>query len=179
MKKAICLTFALLIALFLTGCGEKKPDLPDKSAETALQSIMDKSGTELGEEGFPPVEGMALTTNDLDDEGVNFGITPAQFGDYVSEAYISKALFTTSPFEVALFKCKDAEAALAVKNAIADNYFTGKWVCVFPKQAFTADAGQYVLLAATEDTHAPVIQKYFAEEFGVDAGNVNKFYTFE
>ncbi len=180
MKKTVCLIGALIFTLLLGGCGAKEtPGLPDVSAETALQSIMDKSKAELGETEFPMVGNMALTEAELDDEGKNYGLTPAQLGETVTEAHISKAMMSTSPFEVVLFKCKDAESALAVKNSIADNYFAGKWICVFPKQAFTADAGQYVLLAATEDTQAPVLQKYFAEEFGVEKGNVNKFYTFE
>jgi hypothetical protein len=105
------------------------------------------------------------------------GLTPEQFGQYVSEAYVSVAAISAFAHEVALIRCADAGAAAEVRKLVALGFDSGQWVCVSPDQSYVMGSGEYVLLVATSDPGADAIKAAFAALAGGDSGDADVFFT--
>jgi hypothetical protein len=115
-----------------------------------------------------------ITENDCENK---LGITPAQFGADVEEAYMALAAIGTHAFEVVLIKTKGNESASTLKKAIADGYDSRKWICVLPEQSFVVDSGRFVLLGSVPNDTAEAFQTAFDDYFENNTlGTVNTFY---
>jgi hypothetical protein len=173
---------ALVIAtaMILTGCGAN--DGAAKPADTISGALPDVLGTVLaganellGEgQGF----GMSLDSEITAENSQGMlGLTPEQFGQYVTEAYASNAAIMSFAHEVALVKCQDAEAAAEVKQLIADGFDSKKWVCVTPDQSYVIDSGSYVLLVATTNEGGEALKQSFETVAQGNVGEIKVFYT--
>jgi hypothetical protein len=105
------------------------------------------------------------------------GLTAAQFGEYVTDAYAANAMIMSFAHEIALVKCVDAAAALQVKDLIAGGFNSGKWICVFPEQSFTVECGSYVLLVASSAANGTAVTRSLSDLARSNIGLVNIFYT--
>jgi hypothetical protein len=105
------------------------------------------------------------------------GLTPEQFTEYVTGAYVSNSALSTSAHEIALVKCKDQSAAAEVKQLMAQGFDSGKWVCVMPDESSVIDSGSYVLLISTISQYADALTASFSDLAANNVGEKNIFYT--
>lgn len=203
MKKNLIVILTLMLALssVLAGCKASIPPAATPTAPAASATpVQTPAPTTPAPEPTDTATGLSGGTKDilaalfkkaaLDfdtfDETVTaencqsyLGLTPEQLAEYAEEASASPAAMNVSAHLMALVKCKDAAAAAEVKKLVAEGFDAGRWVCVFPDQAFVVDAGAYVLLVATYDEIAAPVQDAFLEMAGADAGEVDTFFNFE
>lgn len=165
----------LCLALLLSACAPAEQ--PDGEGNTELSGTLEEIMNEIiaaAEYDFPQPFVEDVTA---DSASSYLGLTAEQFNTYVQECYALNAAITTQAHLMALVKCTDATAAATVKGLIADNFDSGRWICVMPEQSFVVDSGSYVLLASTYNDAAEAIKTGFAAVAGDSAGEVDVFYT--
>jgi predicted small secreted protein len=177
MKKFFAALFAALTlaALALAACEKKEEEVgADIDTMAALQSIMEAARSAAGEGVFVPVTLDGEVSNDNSEN--KLGLTPEQFGQYVTEGCYMTAGIATQAFEVVLVKCIDYASAKEVKSLAAKGYNSGKWICALPEQCFVIDSGRFVMLGAVYDNTSELFLTAFKDQFETTAGEVNKFY---
>ncbi|MDR1069873.1 MAG: DUF4358 domain-containing protein [Gracilibacteraceae bacterium] len=187
MKKIILLAVSLLLLLTFSACGgggtppaASTPPPAEVPADTLtgetveiLAAVVAAAG-EAAEAPLPQSFEDQVTAENC--QGM-LGLTPEQFAEYVTDAYVSNAALTTSAHEVALVKCNDPAAAAEVKALIAEGFDSQKWVCVLPDESSVVDSGSYVLLLATSSDYAEALTAGFTALAADNTGEKIVFYT--
>jgi hypothetical protein len=153
------------------GGGALAGELPD-----ILSALMEKANGILDEGNR-----FGMTLNDQVTAETcqgKLGLSPEQFGMYVSDAYASTAAISAFAHEVAIIRCKDAAAAAEVKKLAAEGFDPMQWVCVAPDRCYVVDSGEYVLLVATVDPGAGAIEQAFAEMAASGGGTAGEAVVF-
>ncbi|MDR1605136.1 MAG: DUF4358 domain-containing protein [Gracilibacteraceae bacterium] len=181
-KNNIRLVLALLLLFTLTACsgGGGAPAQPAPPADTLTGELPEiiaaliAGANENLTEKLPQSFEDPVTAENC--QGM-LGLTPEQFSEYVTEAYVSNSALTTSAHEIALVKCLDQAAAAEVKNLIAQGFDSGKWVCVMPDESSVIDSGSYVLLLSTAAQYADALTASFTALAADNTGEKNVFYS--
>ncbi|MDR0851251.1 MAG: DUF4358 domain-containing protein [Clostridiales Family XIII bacterium] len=189
MKKTLII-FALTLMLVLTtfsgcssgGTGDGSTDGTAAATDTLtgdtsgiLEDILSGADETLADSDKLPPNFIDPVTAD-NAQGM-LGLSPDEFGEYVSEAYAATGALTTSAYEVALIKCTDFDAAAEVKALVAGGFESGKWICVMPEQSFTVESGSYVLLAVSSKAGGDAILESFTAAADGNVGDADMFYT--
>lgn len=151
--------------------GNEEPAEPPKlegSAGELLKGILAAADAEL-----PMSFETALTA----ESATGVGLTAEEFEEYVEEGQVSTAAINVSAHEVILLKCKDADAAIAVKALVASGYDSGKWICVRPDKSVAVEADVYVLLIASTSANVESLLEVFETTAGDKIGEVNEFFS--
>ena len=88
------------------------------------------------------------------------GITADDFGKYVESAVVSIPMMMAQAHHTILVKCKDAESAVAIKDAIEKGFDPGRWVCVQAEKIYCGISGTHVYMVAS---NADWADKLFAK----------------
>lgn len=148
----------------------------EKSAAAMLTKITGKAEEELGDEEKIP---MSFDSEIKAEASTGIGLKTEQFEEYVEEGQISTAALTTSAHEIAVLKCKDENAALAVKALIAANYDSGKRVGVTPEKSAVVNFENYVLLVSSSEKIVETVLDTVKSEADDKAGEPNEFFPKE
>lgn len=181
--------FVLLAAAVLSGCGSsggsdgaggsngaggEPVDTLSGGVLEILEGVLRDADSALSDDDRMPQTFKDPVTADTA-QGM-LGLTPEQYGEYVTEAYVATGALMTSAHEVALIKCKDFDAAEAVKDLVAGGFDSAKWICVMPEESFVVDSGSYVLLAAVGTAAGDAIIESFTAAAGGNVGDANVFF---
>ncbi|MDR0916910.1 MAG: DUF4358 domain-containing protein [Oscillospiraceae bacterium] len=181
MKKTLVLLISLLLLVTVfTGCGEKTYKY-DGTTEEFLAAVVNGATATLGEDNYPFSETLPLVSADSSNENApNYiGLTQEQITQYVAESCISSALFSTSPHQVLIVKCKSAADTSAVATAIASGFDSGRWICVIPDRSETVVVGEYVFLLVSKNATVDALESSLKTVTGDDALKFNVFFTAE
>lgn len=151
--------------------GDGEPAEPPKlegSAKELLQGILAATDAELP---------MSFESDVTTETATGVGLTAEEFEEYVEEGQVSTAAINVSAHEVVMLKCKDADAAVAVRALVASGYDSGKWICVRPDKSVAAQADVYVLLVASTEKTADALIDTFKTAAGDKLGEVDEFFT--
>ena len=158
MKKLIAILLLAALALSVVACGTTTPNddttLPTDTITGDLVEIL------LGlDEGV--IEIMAETAA-VDAESSEWlaGITADDYANYVESLAISMPMMMAQAHHEILVKCKDAESALAIKDAIEKGFDPGRWVCVQAEKIYCGISGTHVYMVAS---NADWADKLFAK----------------
>ncbi len=180
MKKfgLLLIILTLVMGTFLAACSPGTPTTPSTteeelllkgSAEEVLGQILDQAQLDQGTFDEPL---------DQDNCESYTGLSYSEIQELAADGFSSQAAINVVPHLVVVLQGKDKEAADQLKEAIVDKFDSHRWVCVMPDQSFVVTAGQYVLLAATNNEDAGKLKAAFAELAGSAADAVNEFFTF-
>ena len=174
MKKKLTITLALILALSaaLMGCA-KGPGAEDTKLSGATNDILAAVFKSSG------LDFMTFDEQVTEETSESFlGLTPEQMKENVDDAYVTTAAINVHAHLTALVKAKDAAAAQKVKELIAENFDSGRWICVFPEQSLVIDSGAYVLLVSSSKEEGDALKNAFVELAGEKSvGEENLFFT--
>ncbi len=165
MKKLIAIFLLATLALGAVACGNTNTGDNDTSAAddttaapdetTAAPAPTDTISGDILElviglnTGVMPEE-LMLDNVALDASLAGFvGLEEADYTTYVTEGALSMPMMMSQAHRVALLKCKDAEAALTVKDKIEAGFDPGTWVCVQAEKIYCGISGTYVYFVAS------------------------------
>ncbi len=167
MKKTLAMLLCTLM-LLCAGCAGGNND-PSSSGELAgssseaLAQVLD--GADYGE--TPALGEEALTAENC--EGT-LGLSAEDFEQYVTDGTLSYAQISAVAHLSAMLKCKDADSAVAVRDALAEKFNVHRWVCVIPERVFAVNAGEYVFFTASFTDYANALYESFTALAGEGVG---------
>ena len=88
------------------------------------------------------------------------GITADDYAKYVESLAICMPMMMAQAHHEIIVKCKDAESALAIKDAIEKGFDPGRWVCVQAEKIYCGISGTHVYMVAS---NADWADKLFAK----------------
>ncbi|MDR0935414.1 MAG: hypothetical protein LBM98_01885 [Oscillospiraceae bacterium] len=158
------------------------PEAPDASGgglsgstSEILDSVLALGNEALGADDSLP---MTFPSDVTADNSQNMlGLDADQFGTYVAEAVAHTAAISTTPYEVALIRCNDSDAAAEVRKLVAAGFDSNKWICVIPDESFVMQSGEYVFLGVARAGEALYLKEGFAEIAGISANDADVFFT--
>ena len=161
MKKLIAILLLAALALSVVACGTTTPtgDTTDTTTAapeetTAAPLPTDTITGDLVEivRGFGDgvleimVEPMAV---DAESSEWLAGITADDYAKYVESLAICMPMMMAQAHHEIIVKCKDAESALAIKDAIEKGFDPGRWVCVQAEKIICGISGTHVYMVAS------------------------------
>ena len=81
--------------------------------------------------------------------GYQAGISADDFTKYIETFAVSIPMMNAQAHHTFIAKCKDAESALALKDAVEEGFDPGRWVCVTPEKMYLGISGTYVYFVAS------------------------------
>ena len=175
MKKFFCLVAATVLLLSFAACNPV-PDAKDTLTGTPEEILaLLKETVDIGmtfDDEITP-ESMVSTPQ------IALGLTDEQFAQFVESAYEAKAMITTMAQRTAVVKCKDAAAAVQVKELVAEGFDSNQWICVFPDQSVVVESGSYVMLAVGTVETTNALAEAFKTLSGGNTGSPDVFFTFD
>lgn len=137
-KKVSLLIIMLVAAVFVTGCG---------NVEGSLEDIMAKVYENVSEEERP----MMLTNTEVNDENIEYFLGTKDI-EY-EEALASESGIGSIAHSVVLVRVKENADVKKIKEAIADNVDSRKWVCVGVEEddVIVESKGDLIILIMVED----------------------------
>ncbi|NLB28966.1 MAG: hypothetical protein GX823_01875 [Clostridiales bacterium] len=145
----------------------------EHSAAAMLDKITAAASDKLPDNTVPMSFGSEIKA----EAATGIGLTSEQFGEYAEEGRVSTAALTSSAHEMAVIKCKNEDAAIAVKALIAAGYDPGKWTSVRPGKSAAVEFDVYVLLIASTEAITDAVLEAVKSVSGDTLGEANVFYT--
>ena len=153
----------------------------DSSQSSQEEGLLSGSAEEVLEQLLEAVDlEFSVFTEAVDEENSASytGLTYLELTEQAQEAFSSQAEININPHLLVVLKGQDPAAARQLSEQIAEKFDSHRWVCVMPDQSFVVTAGDYVLLASTNNDIAEMIKVAFFELAGPSAGEVNEFFQF-
>lgn len=153
MKKTLYLFLAVLVCIFLVGCGNKESE-SSVSTSSSLTEIMEALYEGIPEDELP----MALHNIELDEENFKY----YAFADDVKykEAIANESMTGSIAHSLVLIRLEDKFDSDNVVEAIKENANPSKWLCVTADNTYVLAKEDLVLLIMTNE-HADKIKKNF------------------
>ena len=155
----------------LTGTTSSETTVPSGEAESGmLYSTPEEIIGKIYEKCDADLVSTWNTELNADNSEDYTGLKKADYEKYVLSGCASEAMMSAQPHLVCVLKCRDAEAADAVKNKIAAEFNVMRWVCVTPEKAYAVDCKDTVFLVASYDDSASALYNSFLSLCGSEAG---------
>lgn len=148
MKKILFMFVAFVLAVSLTGCGQK-------NVEGTLEEIMDKVYALIPEEERP----MMLTNIEITEENVEMylGTSDIEF----EEALASESATGSIPHSVVLIRVKDDANVEVIKEKIENSVNPRKWICVEAEDVEVESKGNLIILIMSSEVNVEKIETEF------------------
>jgi len=155
-------------------------DMPDESVTD--DNNQQETGSSLSADHLKAIlddaklEIFAGLSEEIKPEMINSmtGLTTEQYLQYCKGNFYSTGMSAVAHL-VVMIECNDADSALAVKDIVAANFDTGRWVCVFPDQSFVVESGNFVFLVSTKSQFIEPLTNAFSAHFDGQIGEINVF----
>ena len=180
ITSVLLVSLVLVPGLVLTACSgaqtttgtpteQEEEVLFTGSAADIMEQILERAGLDQGtfEEAVDAENSQSYTGLDYQD-----------LMGLAEDAFASQAQISVVPHLLVVIKGKDKAAASELGEQIAANFDSHRWVCVMPDQSFVVTAGQYLLLASTNNEDAALLKAAFSELAGNGADEPNQFFMF-
>lgn len=149
MKKIGKILCALLLFMFMTGCGSSK------DVSGSLEDIMTKLYDGIPESNLP----MGLSNTEITSDDIEYyvGTKDIKF----DEAIVSESMVGSIAHSVVLLRVSDDESVSDVVKKIEDSANPRKWICVEAEEVYVLNKGNLVVLIMSDTDRANAIKDNF------------------
>ena len=148
MKKILFMLVAVVLAVSLTGCGEK-------NVEGTLEEIMDKVYASVPEDQRP----MMLMNTEVTEENVEMFLGTADIE--FEEALASESGVGSIAHSVVLIRVKKGANVEAIKEKLENSVNPRKWICVEAEEVEIESKGNLIILIMSSENTVEKIETEF------------------
>lgn len=167
MKKILTALLASAMLFAAVGCKNNQTPSGESTITGTSSEVLSQVIGNADYAEAPMVADEALTAENCES---TLGLPVDTFNSSVVDGTLSYAMISAVAHMTAMLKCNDAQAAVAVRDAIASGFNVTRWVCVIPEKVFAVNAGEYVFFVASFTDYADALSESFSTLAGDGLG---------